>query len=136
MTFDPSKLDDMEMLLLIAKGLIPLMERVVAGEKDPFPFPDALLCGFNQLILSCALRDVPKAQRPASIPEFVATWGIMPLSEWGVKLDVPADLFTPDDRLLDPNCDSRPTQLCHKLSRGEVMVAERTAFGIVAQVVC
>jgi hypothetical protein len=46
----------MEMLSLIAKGLIPFMERVVAGEKDPFPYPDALLCGFNQLILTCALR--------------------------------------------------------------------------------
>lgn len=123
MTSDPTKLDDVEMLSLIAMGLIPFMERVVAGEKDPFPYPDALLCGFNQLILTCALRDVPRAQRPASIPEFVATWGIMPLLEWCLKLDVSADLLTPDERLLDPDCNSRPTQLCRKLSRGEALVA-------------
>lgn len=114
---DPTKLDDVEMLSLLALGLIPFMERVVAGEKDPFPYPDALLCGFNQLILTCALRDVPRAQRPVSIPEFVATWGILPLSEWCVKLDVPADLFTADEQLLDPEYDGRPTQLCQKLSQ-------------------
>lgn len=130
MTSDLSKLDDLEILSLLALGLIPHMERVVAGEKDPFPYPDALLCGFNQLILTCALRDVPRAQRPASIPEFIATWGILPLSEWGVKLDVPADLLTADERLLDPDNDGRPTELCQRLSRGEAMVAERTAFGI------
>lgn len=122
MTSDPTKLNDIEMLSLLAFGLVPYMERVIAGEQDPFPYPDALLCGFNQLILTCALRDVPRAQRPASIPEFIATWGILPLSEWGVKLDVPVGLFTPDERLLDPDCDSRPTALCKKLSRLEAFV--------------
>ena len=125
MISDPTRLDDVEMLSLLALGLIPHMERVIAGEKDPFPYPDALLCGFNQLILTCALRDVPRAQRPASIPEFIATWGIMPLSEWCVKLDLPAGLLTTDERLLDPECDSRPTQLCQKLSRGEAVAAMR-----------
>jgi len=43
---------------------------------------------------------------------------------------VPAELLTADARLLDPEYDSRPTELCQKLSRGEAMVAERTAFGI------
>lgn len=124
MTSDPTQLNDIEMLSLLALGLIPHMERVVAGEKDPFPYPDALLCGFNQLLLTCALRDVPRAQRPASIPEFIATWGILPLSEWGVKLNVLADLFTTDERLLDPEYDGRPTQLCQKLSRGEVIASE------------
>lgn len=123
MISDPTKLNDIEMLSLLAVGLIPHMKRVIAGELDPFPYPDALLCGFNQLILTCALRDVPRAQRPTSIPEFIATWGIMPLLEWGVKLDVPADLFTSDERLLDPNCESRPTQLCQKLSRREAIAA-------------
>lgn len=124
MTFEPNKLDDVEMLSLIAKGLIPFMEQVVAGEKDPFPYPDALLCGFNQLLLNCALRDVPRAQRPTSIPDFIATWGQLPLSEWCLKLDVPAGLLTPDERLLDPQCDGRPTQLCRKLSQGEAITAE------------
>lgn len=125
MISDPTKLDDMEMLSLLALGLIFHMERVFAGEKDPFPYPDALLCGFNQLLLTCALRDVPRAQRPSSIPEFIATWGIMPLSEWCVKLNVPVDLLTTDERLLDPECDGRPTQLCQKLSRLEVVAAMR-----------
>lgn len=62
MVYDPSKSDDVEMLSLLAFGLILHMEQVVAGEKDPFPYPDALLCGFNQLILACALRDLPRAQ--------------------------------------------------------------------------
>lgn len=130
MTIDPTKLDDIEILSLLALGLIPHMERVVAGEKDPFPYPDALLGGFNQLILICALRDVPRAQRPTSIPEFIATWGLLPLSEWCVKLDVPADLLTTDERLLDPECDSRPTKLCQQLSRGKAVTAmrERTAL--------
>ena len=123
MTSDPTKLNDIEMLSLLALGLIPYMERVIAGEKDPFPYPHALLCGFNQLILTCALRDVPRAQRPTSIPEFIATWGVLPLSEWCVKLEVPVDLFTTDKRLLDPEYDGRPTQLCKKLSRGEAVAA-------------
>jgi len=40
---DPTKLDDLEMLSLLAHGLIPYMERVAAGEEDPFPYPNALL---------------------------------------------------------------------------------------------
>lgn len=135
MASDPTKLDDLEMLSLLANGLIPFMERVTAGEKDPFPYPDALLCGFNQLILTCALRDVPRAVRPKSIPAFVATWAIMPLPEWDVKLDIPAHMLAASDRLLDPDYDGRPTVLCRKLSRGEVMprtvkgatIADRTA---------
>ena len=103
------------------------MERVEAGEKDPFPYLDILLRGFNQLILTCALRDVPRAERLISIPEFVATWAIIPLAEWSVKLDIPTDVFIAGDRLLDPKCDGRPTVLCRRLSRGEVM--PRTAKG-------
>lgn len=135
MTVDPTKLDDLEMLSLLALGLNAYMERVMAGEKDPFPYPDALLCGFNQLILTCALRDVPRAQRPTSIPEFVANWAILPLAEWGVKLDIPVDMLAGDERLLDPDYDGSPTALCRKLSRGEVIpltvkgttIADRTA---------
>lgn len=41
-------------------------------------------------------------QRLASISEFITTWGVLPLSALDVKLDVPVDLFTADDRLLDP----------------------------------
>ncbi len=120
------------------------MGRLAAGEKDPFPYPDALLRGFNQLILTCALRDVPRAQRPTSIPEFVSTWAILPLAKWGVKLDISADVFITGDsasapgyglRLLDPDYGGNPTALCRKLSRGEVMpltvkgatIADRTA---------
>ncbi len=127
MAGDPTKLDDLEMLSLIAHGLIPFMERVTAGEKDPFPYPDALLRGFNQLILTCALRDVPRAERPTSIPAFVTTWAILPLTEWAVKLDIPADVFITGDHLLDRDYDGKPTALCRKLSRGEVM--PRTAKG-------
>ena len=103
MATDPTKLDDLEMLSLLAHGLIPYMERVAAGEEDPFPYPNALLYGFNQLILTCALRDVPRAERLTSIPEFVTTWASLPLAEWGVKLDIPADTFAVGDRLLDPD---------------------------------
>ena len=124
MATDPTKLNDLEMLSLLAVGLIPYMKQVEAGEKDPFPYPNALLRGFNQLILTCALRDVPKAQQPASIPEFVSTWAILPLAKWGVKLDVPADMLVANNPLLDPNYDDRPTALCRKLSRGEV-IADR-----------
>lgn len=114
----------MEMLSLLAVGLIGYMKRVEAGEKYPFPYPEALLCGFNQLLITCALRDIPRAQRPTSIPKFVATWAILPLAEWGVELDIPADVFIAGDRLLDPEYDGEPTVLCQKLSRGEVTLVE------------
>ena len=135
MATDPTKLDDLEMLPLLASGLIPYTERVEAGEKDPFPYPDALLRGFNQLILACTLRDVPRAERPTSIPKFVATWAILPFSEWGVKLDVPADMFIAGDRLLDPDYDGRPTALCRKLSRGEIISLTVNGVSIVNKVV-
>ena len=134
MASDPTKLDDLEMLSLLAHGLIPYMERVAAGEKDPFPYPDALLRGFNQLILICALRDVPRAERPKSILEFVTTWAILPLSEWAVKLDIPADVFITGDRLLDPECDGRPTVLCRRLSRGEE-IGQSSQYAIANRVV-
>ncbi len=143
MVSGPIKLDDLEMLSLLAVGLIPYMKQVEAGEKDPFSYPDTLLGGFSQLLLTCALRDVPRAERPTSIPAFVATWAILPLTEWAVNLDIPADVFITGDsasahaglRLLDPDYDGRPTELCRKLSRGEVMprtakratIADRTA---------
>jgi len=47
MTFDPTKLNDIEMLSLLALGLVPYMERVIAGKEDPFPYRDALLYSFN-----------------------------------------------------------------------------------------
>ena len=135
MATDPTKLDDLEMLSLLANGLIPFMERVSAGEKDPFPYPNTLLRGFNQLILACALRDIPRTQQPASIPKFVSIWAILPLTEWAVKLDIPADVFIAGDRLLDPDYDSKPTALCRKLSRGEVMPWTAKGATIVAKVV-
>ena len=41
-----------------------------------------------------------------------------------MKLEVPVDLFTTDERLLDPERDARPTELCQRLSRGEALAAE------------
>lgn len=61
MVSDPTKLDDLEMLSLLTHGLIPYMERVMAREKDLFSYPDTLLRGFNQLILTCALRSGTKS---------------------------------------------------------------------------
>jgi hypothetical protein len=76
-----------------------------AGEKT-VPYPDALLCGFNQLILTCALRDVPRAQRPAVFLN-LANWGILPLSEWCVKVRRAADLFTAESGCLTQSRKSR-----------------------------
>lgn len=99
-----------------------------AGEQDPFPYPNALICDFNQMLIICALRDVPRAQRPTTIPNFVASWAILPSAEWGVKLDVPADVFVVGDHLLDPEYGGKATTLCRRLSRGEV-IADRTVCG-------
>lgn len=118
-TYNPIQLNDLEMLQLIALGLIPYLNQIKAGEENPFPYPEALLRGFNQLCLACALRDVARKERPMSIPEFVAQWGPMPLLKWPLKLEVPPDILTPDDRLLDPDLDGRPTRLCYKLGRGK-----------------
>ena len=81
------------------------------------------------------MRDVPKVQRPTSIPEFVTTWAILPLAEWSVKLDLSADIFIAGDRLLDPNYDGRPTALCRKLSRGEIIPLTVNGASIVNKVV-
>ena len=89
----------------------------------------------NQLILTCALRDVPRAERPTSISEFVANWAILPLAEWIVKLDIPADVFIAGDRLLDPDYDGSPTALCRKLSRGEIIPLTVNGASIVNKVV-
>lgn len=119
MTYDPSKLDDLEMLQLIANGLIPYLDRVRAGEKNPFPYPEALLRGFNQLCVACAVRDVVRKERPTSIPEFVQAWGSLPLLKWPLKLELPQNVLTTDDRLLDPGLEGRPTKLCYKLGFGK-----------------
>lgn len=118
-TYDPTKLDDLEMLQLIALGLILYLNRVRAGEENPFPYPEALLRGFNQLCLACALRDVARIERPTSIPEFVAQWGPLPFLDWPLKLEVPSHILTDSDRLLDPDLNGRPTKLCYELGRGK-----------------
>ncbi|WP_158260562.1 hypothetical protein [Chlorogloea sp. CCALA 695] len=38
-----------------------------------------------------------------------------------MKLDVPVDMLAVGDCLLNPDHDDRPTALCRKLSRGEVI---------------
>lgn len=81
------------------------------------------------------MRDVRKAQRPASIPEFVVTWAILPLAEWDVNLDIPVDILIVGDRLLDPDYDGSPTALCRKLSRGEIIPLTVNGASIVNKVV-
>jgi hypothetical protein len=89
----------------------------------------------------CAL--VPRAERPKSIPEFVDNWAILSLAEWGVKLDIPADVFITGDsasahaglRLLDPEVDGNRQHYAENLAEGDVMprtvkgatIADRTA---------
>lgn len=84
MSYDPAKLDHSEILLLLAKAVIEYFTRVTAGEEDPFPYPEALIRGFNQLNIACALQDLERAKRPRSIPEFVQTWGKLPLTAWSM----------------------------------------------------
>ncbi len=82
MNYDPTKLNHLEILSLLASGLIEYFERIKAGEKDPFPYPDALIRGFNQLLIACALQDVERAKRPKGVLEFMQTWGRLPLMKW------------------------------------------------------
>lgn len=117
MTYDPTKLDDLEMLVLLSRGLISYSDRVVAGEQEPFPYPDALIRGFNQLCLICALQGVHRAKRPSSIPEFVKTWGGRPLLEWPLKLEISIYTLSADDQLIEPTLDGKPTQLCQELAQ-------------------
>jgi hypothetical protein len=117
-SYDPTQLDESEILHLVASGLISYMEAVLAGEADPFPYPEALVRGFNQLSLACALQDVARQERPASIPQFVREWGQRPLLDWPLKLKLLQEVLTQSDRLLDPECDGRPTQLCYQLGKG------------------
>ncbi|NEO31884.1 MAG: hypothetical protein F6K36_15895 [Symploca sp. SIO3C6] len=117
MTYDPTKLDDLEMLNLLAKGLIDYLEQVRGGEKDPFPYPDALLRGFNQLAIACALQGLERAKRPKSIPEFVEIWGALPLAAWPLQLDSLASYgFDGNDVLIEHDSGNYPTKLCQELA--------------------
>lgn len=116
MTYDPTRLDDQEILSLLARGLIDYLKRVSAGEKDPFPYPDYLLRGFNQLGIACVLQGVDRAKRPSSVPEFVTTWGILPLKEWPLQLEIDWSSFSSDGGLIEPEKQDSPTQLCHELA--------------------
>lgn len=117
MTYDPTKLDDLEMLNLLAKGLIDYLEQVRGGEKDPFPYPDALLRGFNQLAIACALQGVERAKRPKSIPEFVTIWGVLPLAAWPLQLDSLASYgFNSNDVLIELDSGNYPTRLCQEIA--------------------
>jgi len=117
MSYNPTQLDHLEILSLLSKGLISYLERVRTGETDPFPYPDALLRGFNQLGIACALQGVERAKCPRSIPEFVKVWGTLPLSEWPLKLEIKDYKLTDEARLIEPDLDARPTQLCEELAR-------------------
>lgn len=64
MSYNPTQLDHLKILSLLSKGLISYLERVRAGETEPFPYPDALLRGFNQLGIACALQGVERALPP------------------------------------------------------------------------
>lgn len=113
--YNPAQLNHAEILSLLARGLIEYLERVSAGEVDPFPYPDALLRGFNQLLIACALQEVDRAKRPKSIPEFVQIWATLPLVAWPLKLQTPYS-FTVDDYLVEPDLGDSPTQLCQRLA--------------------
>ena len=111
MTYNPTQLDHLEILSLLATGLIDYLKRVQDGEQDPFPYPEALVRGFNQLGIACALQGVDRAKRPKSIPEFVKTWGTLPLAAWYLQLEIASPTLTADDCLIDPEL-GEPTQLC------------------------
>ncbi len=81
------------------------------------------------------MGDVFRAARPTSIPEFVATWAILPFSEWGVNLDIPVDMLVVGDPFLDPDYDGSPTALCRKLSPGEIIPLTVNGATIVNKVV-
>lgn len=49
MACDLTKLDDLEMLSLLALGLTAYMKRVAAGEKDPFPLPRCPVVWFQPI---------------------------------------------------------------------------------------
>jgi hypothetical protein len=117
MTYDPTKLDHLEILSLLATGLIDYLKRVRDGEQDPFPYPDALVRGFNQLGIACALQGVDRAKRPKSIPEFVKTWGTLPLAAWHLHLEIASYTFTTNDYLIELDL-GEPTQLCKELAQG------------------
>ena len=71
MVYNPTQLNHLEILALLADGLICYLKRVRAGEKEPFPYPDSLLRGFNQLSIACTLQGVDRAKRPHNIPAFI-----------------------------------------------------------------
>ncbi|MGE5658866.1 MAG: hypothetical protein ACM37W_19895 [Actinomycetota bacterium] len=113
MTYDPVQLNHREMLCWLASGLISYLERVRAGEVDPFPYPDDLLRGVNQLLIACAVQEVDRSKLPKSVPDFVQQWATLPLAAWPLRLDGWNGI---EDCLIDAG--AYPTQLCEKLARG------------------
>ncbi len=121
MSYDPAKLNHSEILSLLASGVLEYFGRIRAGEKDPFPYPDPLIRGFNQLSIACALQNVERSKRPKGVIEFIETWGKLPLTKWALKLEV-ADAFAADDCLIKPDL-GKPTQLCQDLAQGLRLVS-------------
>ena len=99
MTYDPSVLDHLEILQLLAVGLSEYMEQLLTEGRESFPYPEALVRGFNLLCLACTLQDIPVAKRPKTIPELIVTWAVQPLSEWSLELELPAELVAGSQQL-------------------------------------
>ncbi len=101
MTYNPAKLDERELLSLLAKGLMEYQKRLRSGETDPFPYPEALVRGFNQLNIACTLQGVKRSKRPKSIPEFVETWGKIPVTQWPLQMELVSYTFTANGCLIE-----------------------------------
>lgn len=90
-------------LAMIATGVIRLYERVSAGKRIAYPYPDVLQKGLNRLTAACLKR----GQRPPQGVVELLVWCQHPISEWG--LDLPTESLGEDDTLLH---NQMPTSFC------------------------
>ncbi|TKK85376.1 hypothetical protein FDA94_26065 [Herbidospora galbida] len=97
------------LLTTLATALLKL-ETHQGLEGFTLPYPAEAQRALDRTVLACLLRG---AQPPASLAQLLDWCRERPISDW--PLDLPADLVSGDDRLLDP-LSGRPTELCHEWS--------------------
>ncbi|MFJ9369833.1 hypothetical protein ACIRRA_36210 [Nocardia sp. NPDC101769] len=99
-------LEDVALLRAIATAVIRLADATQHGVS--LPYDAEAVRALNATVLACLTRG---AEPPMSLPDLLRWCRTRPVEDW--PLELPADAFGPEDRLLD-EISGEPTQLCHE----------------------
>ncbi|MFQ6230115.1 hypothetical protein [Nocardia sp. NPDC002869] len=98
---------DLGLVHTIATAVIRLADATGPAALS-VPYDDEAVRALNGTVLSCLRIG---AEPPSGLPDLLRWCRTRPLEDW--PLDLPEDVFGPDDRLIDPD-SGEPTQLCHE----------------------